>query len=114
MMKPLMWVALLCLMATPVCAHSGLDATAPEHGAVLAGAPRHIVLTFAKRTRLTRVRLTHGDQAPADLDLGEQKSFATRFVMPLTDMGSGLYRIEWRGLSGDGHAMRNAFTFRVQ
>ena len=70
--------------------------------------------SFAKRIRLTRVRLIHGDRAPADLDLGDQKSFATRFVVPLAGMGSGLYRIEWRGLSGDGHAVRNAFTFRVQ
>ena len=28
--------------------------------------------------------------------------------------GQGLYRIEWRGLSIDGHAMRGRFTFRVK
>ena len=113
-MKAILLAGLLALAATPALAHSGLDTTAPENGAVLAEAPPHIVLTFAKQIRLTRVQLIHSDQAPADLDLGDQKSFATRFVVPLTDMGSGLYRIEWRGLSGDGHAMRNAFSFRVQ
>ena len=113
-MKAILLAGLLALAVTPALAHSGLDTTTPENGAVLAEAPPHIVLTFAKRIRLTRVRLIHGDRAPADLDLGDQKSFATRFVVPLAGMGSGLYRIEWRGLSGDGHAVRNAFTFRVQ
>ena len=114
MMKPLMWVVLLCLMATPVYAHSKLDTTTPEQGAVLAEVPPHIVLTFAKRIRLTRVWMTHDDRPPVDLDLGDQRTFATRFVVPVTDMGGGLYRIEWRGLAGDGHAMRGAFTFRVE
>ena len=113
-LKAILLAGFLVLAATPALAHSGHDTTAPGNGAVLAEAPPHVIQTFAKRIRLTRVRLTHGDRAPADLGLGDQKSFATRFVMPLTDKGSGLYRIEWRGLSGDGHAMCNAFTFRVQ
>jgi methionine-rich copper-binding protein CopC len=28
-------------------------------------------------------------------------------------MGEGIYRIEWRGLGADGHAMQGAFTFTV-
>jgi methionine-rich copper-binding protein CopC len=113
-MKGLLLAGLLALAATPALAHSGLDATAPMNGAMLAEAPPHIVLIFAKRTRLTRVRMAHGDNQAVDVDLGDQTSFATRFVVPLTDMGSGLYRIELRGLSSDGHPVRNAFTFRVQ
>ena len=38
----------------------------------------------------------------------------TRLELPFEDRGSGLYRIEWRGLSGDGHAMRRTFAFRVR
>ena len=105
-MKAILLTGLLVLAITPALAHSGLDTTAPEDGTVLTGAPLQIILTFAKPIRLTRILLTHGDQAPTDLDLGDQKSFATRFVVPLTDMGSGIYRIEWRGLSGDGHTMQ--------
>ena len=86
MMKPLIWVALLCLLATPVSAHSKLDTTTPEQGAVLAEVPPHVVLTFAKRIRPTRVRMTHDDRSPVDLDLGDQKTFATRFVVPVTGM----------------------------
>ena len=56
-MKAILLAGLLALAVTPALAHSGLDTTTPENGAVLAEAPPHIVLTFAKRIRLTRVRL---------------------------------------------------------
>lgn len=113
-MKAILLAGLLSLAATPALAHSDVDATVPENGAVLAEAPPRIVLTFVKRIRLTRLRLSHGDSPAVDIDLGRETSFATRFVVPLPDMGSGLYRIEWRGLSGDGHVMRDAFAFRVR
>ena len=113
-MRAILLAGMLALAATPALGHSAVDATAPENGAVLAQAPPHIVLTFAKRIRLTRVRMTHDAGDAIDLDLGKQTAFATRFELPLEDMGGGLYRIEWRGLSGDGHAMRKAFSFRVR
>ena len=113
-MKALLISGLLTFAAAAALAHSGLDTTAPENGAVLTDAPPHIVLTFAKGIRLTRVRLTHDGARAVELDLGDQTEFATRFLVPLADRGSGLYLIEWRGLSHDGHAMRDAFTFRVQ
>ena len=113
-MKAVLLAGLLALATTPVLAHSAVDATAPENGAVLAQAPPNIVLTFAKPIRLTRVRMTHDAGNAIDLDLGGQTAFASRFELPLKDMGSGLYRIEWRGLSEDGHAARRTFAFRVQ
>ena len=109
-----MLAAILALAAVPALPHSALDATAPENGAVLTQAPPHIILTFARRIRLTRVRMTHVEGTATDLDLGGQTAFATRFELPIEDMGRGLYRIEWRGLSGDGHTMRSAFAFRVE
>ena len=113
-MKAILLAGMLALAATPALTHSAINTTAPEDGAVLAQAPPHIALTFAKRIRLTRVRMTRDAGDAVDLDLGEQTAFATRFELPLEDRGSGVYRIEWRGLSGDGHAMRKTFSFRVR
>ena len=113
-MKAILLAGMLALAAAPALAHSALDTTAPEDGAVLAQAPPSFVLTFANRIRLTRVRVIHDDGNTVDLDLDEHKAFATRFELPLKDMGSGLYRIEWRGLSSDGHAVRMSFSFRVR
>lgn len=113
-MNRFLLAGLLILSAPAAFAHSKLDTTVPANGAVLAQAPARIVLSFAKRIRLTKVRLRHGDSAAVDLDLSGQKGFATRFAIVLPGRGRGLYRIEWRGLAADGHAMRGRFSFRVK
>ncbi|MXY39041.1 MAG: copper resistance protein CopC [Rhodospirillaceae bacterium] len=113
-MKPILLAGLLFLGATTAFAHSKLNTTEPADGAVLAQAPGRIVLSFAKRIRLTKVRMRHGDNAAVDLDLSGQKGFATRIAVPMPRGGSGLYRIEWRGLAADGHTMRGSFEFRVK
>lgn len=113
-MKKLLSTGLLALAAAVSLAHSPVERTMPEDGSVLMEAPSHIVLGFNRQIRLTRVRVAHDDGAMADLDLGEQKMFKYQFEVPLEDLGSGLYRIEWRGLASDGHVMRNFFSFRVE
>jgi len=113
-MKPILLAGLLLLSATAALAHSKVDTTAPANGAVLAQAPARIVLSFAKRIRLTKVRMRHGDSPAVDLDLTRHKGFATRFAIPLPGRGGGLYRVEWRGLAADGHTMRGGFEFRVK
>ncbi len=113
-MKALFLAGLLALAATLALAHSNLETTEPENGAVLSDVPTHIVLSFATSIRLTRVRMIHDGTGEVDLDLGGMTAFATHFMVPLADRGGGHYQIEWRGLSEDGHVMRNAFTFEVQ
>ena len=76
-MRLFILAGLFVLMAAAASAHSRLNTTAPADGAVLAQAPAHIVLTFAKRLRLTRVRMTHDDGPAVDLELGAHKAFAT-------------------------------------
>ena len=112
-MRRTLLAGLLVFAASTALAHSKLGSTVPAHGAVLAEVPAEIVLTFSKRLRLTRVRMTRGGEA-VDLDLSGLKVFATRFAIPVAATGKGLYRIEWRGLATDGHAMRGAFSFRVK
>ena len=112
-MKQILLSIILCLLAATAHAHSDVSTTMPENGAVLAETPPYIVLTFAKRIRLTRVWMTHPSHSRVDLDLGEQTEFQSRFKFALPEMGAGLYRIEWRGLSEDGHAMRGELAFQV-
>ncbi len=113
-MTRFLFAGLLILSAPAAFAHSMLDTTAPADGAVLAQAPARIVLSFAKRIRLTKVRMRHGDGPAVALDLTRHKRFATRFAIALPGRGRGLYRIEWRGLAADGHTMRGGFGFRVK
>lgn len=111
-MKRILLAGLFLVLAAGALAHSKLGASIPADGAVLAEMPAEIVLTFSKRLRLTRVRMTRdGGKA---VDLKAAKSFHTRFAIPVKGAGNGAYRVEWRGLAADGHAMRGAFSFRVK
>jgi methionine-rich copper-binding protein CopC len=49
-----------------------------------------------------------------DMDLGNQKTFANEFILPMHDMGPGTYEVEWRGLGADGHALNGTFSFTVE
>lgn len=113
-MKKFVLFALLATLSSGAFAHSRIDKTTPENGAVMAEAPAEISFSFANDIRLTRVDMTHADHPPVQLDLGSQKSFGRAFKLPLEGMGAGSYLIEWRGLGIDGHAMQGAFTFTVE
>lgn len=115
-MKKIAFFALLSLLSTEVMAHSKVDATVPENGAIIAKAPAEIKFDFANKIRLTRVEISFEEQAAIPLDLSGHKGFERSFILPIEGMGVGVgtYSIEWRGLSIDGHAMRGDFSFTVQ
>lgn len=112
-MKKLAAFALMTALATSAFAHSSMDTTTPENGATLAEVPTEIHFSFANDIRLTRVEMVYEDQPAIRLDLGDQKSFDRVFALPLKDEGDGIYRIEWRGLGADGHAMQGELEFTV-
>lgn len=112
-MKTIATLALVSTLATGALAHSRVDTTTPENGAVITEAPSEINFNFADDIRLTRVQMIHQDLHAVPLDLGDQTSFDREFTLPLQGMGEGSYRIEWRGLGVDGHAMQGEFTFTV-
>ncbi|MFY0616793.1 copper resistance CopC family protein [Shimia sp.] len=113
-MKHLALFALLASLASGALAHSRVDTTMPENGAVIADVPAEISFNFANDIRLTRVEMTHADHPSVQLDLGDQKSFDRSFTLPLEGMGGGIYRIVWRGLGIDGHPMQGEFSFTVE
>lgn len=112
-MKLIALVALISTLSTGAFAHSGVDTTTPENGAKIAEVPAEINFTFATNIRLTRVDMTYQDHPSARLDLGDQIRFDRVFTLPLQGVGEGIYRIEWRGLGLDGHAIQGEFTFTV-
>jgi len=112
-MKTLTAIALISTLATGAAAHSTVDATTPENGATIAEVPSEISFNFTDEIRLTKVNMIHQEAHTVTLDLGDQTSFDRTFALPLQGMGKGTYRIEWRGLGVDGHAMQGEFTFTV-
>ncbi len=113
-MKRLAIAAFAASLATSATAHSPVEGSFPEDGAIIAAAPNEISLDFVNDIRLTRVDMVYQDDASVQLDLGDQTSFDRSFVFPLQAMGEGSYRVEWRGLGADGHAMQGDFSFVVE
>jgi methionine-rich copper-binding protein CopC len=101
-------------LATIASAHSSVDTTTPANEEVLSAVPAQITFDFASEIRMTRVNLTHDGVTEVQLDLGDQKTFRTDFILPLPDAGSGEYLIEWRALGKDGHALQGSFSFTVE
>jgi hypothetical protein len=112
-MNRLAAMALISTLATGAVAHSRVDTTTPENGVAIAEVPSEISFNFADDIRLTKVNMIHQDVHTVPLGLGGQTNFGRAFVLPLQGMGGGTYRIEWRGLGADGHAMQGEFTFTV-
>jgi copper resistance protein C len=112
-MKNLTILALITALASGAFAHSGVDSILPKDGATLAEVPAEISLSFAGEIRLTRVDMIHQDGPAIRLDLSDQTSFTRVFSLPVDGRGKGIYRIKWRGLGKDGHAMQGEFMFTV-
>lgn len=112
-MKIIIAIIVSSFLASGASAHSKVDTTTPPNQAELAEVPVQIDLDFAKKVRLTKVKVTHESGPTVPVDLSGQTSFERTFSLPLQNMGDGSYHIEWRGLGMDGHAMQGEFTFEV-
>ena len=105
--------AVILLAATPLLAHSAKTSTNPADGAVLSGAPQIIGMTFDSPMRLTMFRLTNADGAEFDVQRSDDMEPVTEFEAIPAALQPGAYTVEWRGLSGDGHAMQGGFSFEI-
>jgi methionine-rich copper-binding protein CopC len=117
MSKQVVRIGLLCLMvanATQALAHSQKESTTPADGATVSGSPPVIGMDFNDPMRITHVELT--DAVGDSFGLARDRSLAARktFSAKPDDLPPGRYRVEWRGLAEDGHAMQGAFTFTVE
>lgn len=113
-MKKLTIIALISSLATSAFAHSSVDTTVPINGDILQEVPAEVSLNFTNDIRLTRVEMTHQNDPTVTLDLGEQTQFDRKFELSIEEMGMGIYRIDWRGLGSDGHAVQGSFSFTVE
>jgi methionine-rich copper-binding protein CopC len=107
---------LVPLLAPGARAHSELRASEPAEGAVVAAPPDRIVLRFTAPMQVTSLRLL--DAAGRERAIRREGARAAAveelraaIVAPLPP---GLYRVEYRGLSADGHVGSGAVEFRFQ
>mgnify|MGYP000867426518 FL=1 len=94
--------------------HSKQETTIPANNAILTEAPAELVLKFDKPMRITKLALT--DQAGADYKVQrtDQMKHVLKLVAQLDPVPNGEYKVDWRGLSEDGHPMKGTFSFTVK
>lgn len=102
-------------LSNAAMAHSPLKSTSPKNNAELTVVPEGITMTFGKPARITKVTLTHtsGENSHADKLQLPSKKFETRFELMPEFRGKGVYKVDWRALSNDGHALKGSFSFSV-
>ena len=109
-------VLLACaLSAAAASAHSLLLESSPPVNGTVGAVPAELRLRFNNRIekRLSRLRLVNerGEARDLAVDAGGP---ADRLTAPLSEIGSGRYRVEWQVLSTDGHVVTGRFTFAVK
>ncbi len=100
----------------PALAHAELRASEPAEGAVLPASPGRVSLSFTEPMRVTSLRLLDEAERERPLRREGERTAATaeaRASLP-GPLPPGTYRIEYRGLSGDGHVGGGAVRFRVE
>jgi copper transport protein len=96
-------------------AHSLLLGSDPAEGAALPGPPAAITLRFNEPVRLTAIRLFEADGTEWPLerprDMAPRAEHGARLGRALTP---GPWRVVWRAISADGHAIGGTLRFRLE
>jgi methionine-rich copper-binding protein CopC len=102
--------------ARPALAHAELRASEPGEGAVLSAPPGRISLSFTEPTQVTSLRLL--DEAGRERPLrreGSRTAVTAEARAGVPDpLPPGAYRVEYRGLSVDGHMGGGTVRFRIE
>jgi len=106
--------ALVLAVAAAAPAHSILLESVPAPGATVV-APRELTVRFNNRIEkpLSRLRLLDARCEPLPLAAAVADGPADRLTTALPPLAPGVYRVEWRVLSTDGHIVSGGFSFRV-
>lgn len=117
--RPIAIFALLAAFAMagirPAAAHAELQASEPPEGAVLAAPPAALRLVFTAPMQVTLLRLLDeaGHERPLRREGQRRAAAADHAAAVQGALPPGAYRMEYRGLSPDGHVGGGAVRFRV-
>lgn len=97
-------------------AHAMLLSSEPKAGSVLTKSPERVRLVFSEAVDATvsGIRLVPSGGAPRDLAVSADPRDVSALVAPLAPLPPGGYRVVWRTVSADGHAVNGSFGFAVR
>lgn len=112
-MKQIILALVATLAIAPAAlAHSKAETTTPANESTVEKI-EVIELRFDDPMRVTAITLTGPD---GDVEIMRETGLdpVTEFrAMPSAIMPAGVYSVDWRGLSADGHPMQGTFSFTV-
>ncbi len=108
------FVVLALALPATVAAHSELEKAAPADGAVVAGTPAEIVLTFSETLDPAKSSVTLHDPAGAEIaktSVDAADDTVMRIVPP--SLAAGKYEVRWTSAALDGDILRGTVHFTV-
>jgi methionine-rich copper-binding protein CopC len=108
--------AVLTALVPLASAHAALVASFPARGAVLAGSPTEIHLTFSQpvMARGCRIKLVSDTGKKFDADRpSAARTTANTIVAAVPVLRPGVYSARWTAVGRDGRKTRGDFSFTV-
>jgi methionine-rich copper-binding protein CopC len=104
----------LAFSAGPALAHVSVKTTSIENAAVIEELPEAFSFSFSQPVVLVAFSIRNGSGEAVNLGFKPPKAPADTFTVPLPDLTPGLYTVEWRTLSKDGHPMTGKSIFELK
>lgn len=106
-------IALSLVATAPAFAHTSVREMSIADNARLAQAPQNFTILFSGRVGLANVTLTNAAGQEVPLAFTPPGTMAASYIVPLPTLQAGAYRLSWRTIAHDGHAMPGAVHFVV-
>jgi copper resistance protein C len=113
-MKTLKKFLLAAVAVIPVLAlaHAKLELSVPAADSSIAAMPAEVMLHFSEAVKITAMTIEkEGGKDKVDLKLPTAATSMVQAQAP--KLGAGVYLLNWRGLSDDGHVMSGTVRFTV-
>ena len=108
----LLCLALLLARPVPAWAHAGLIASDPPDQAVLSSPPAELTLVFDEPVEPLAMRLVDAQGRSSDVTAIAQHGAQLAFTPPMP-LVSGVYVLNWRVASADGHPVGGSLVFWI-
>lgn len=106
--------AVAVLAPSGASAHAMLHTSDPADGSRVPASPRTITLMFSEECRVTTLRLLNASGQEFQLRREASRNpTATATATVANPLAPGDYRLEWRAMGSDGHAMSGTVRFAV-
>src|SRR3954471_2036391 len=103
------------LAVLPSTKHATLVSSEPAANSRLASPPTQVRLVYSEpiEGKLAKITIVPAAGAPMVLRAGGDPRDVHAVIAPVDALSAGSYKVEWRVVSADGHAVDGSFSFTV-